>query len=111
MELKWKRNKWFLLLVVGLLLLMITIPTSSTANTETSMNSSYSSLSNNTEKRLLSMLKKMKGVGEVDVMITDVGILIIAEGGGNAIVVQEITGVVKALFDIDTHKIKVIEMK
>lgn len=37
------------------------------------------------------------------------GVVVIAEGGGNAVVVKNITEAVQALFDIDTHKIKVIK--
>lgn len=37
------------------------------------------------------------------------GVLVIAEGGDNAIVVRNITEAIQALFDIDTHKIKVIK--
>ena len=67
------------------------------------------------EMRLENMLSKMQGVGKVHVMITFreeeqvQGILVIAEGGGNAVVVRNITEVVQALFDVDSHKIKVIE--
>ncbi len=35
------------------------------------------------------------------------GIVVIAEGGGNAVVAKNITEAVQALFDVDTHKIKV----
>lgn len=37
------------------------------------------------------------------------GVLVIAQGGDNAVVVRNITEAVQALFDIDTHKIKVIK--
>ena len=37
------------------------------------------------------------------------GILVIAQGGDNALVVKNITEATQALFDIDTHKIKVIK--
>ena len=37
------------------------------------------------------------------------GVVVIAEGGDNAVVVRNITEAVQALFDIDTHKIKVIK--
>lgn len=35
------------------------------------------------------------------------GVVVVAQGGGNAIVVKHITEAVQALFSIDTHKIKV----
>ena len=37
------------------------------------------------------------------------GIIIIAQGGGDAVTVQNITEAVQALFEIDTHKIKVMK--
>ncbi|MDO4313274.1 MAG: stage III sporulation protein AG [Eubacteriales bacterium] len=37
------------------------------------------------------------------------GVIVIAEGGNNAVAVQNITEAVQALFEIDTHKIKVMK--
>lgn len=37
------------------------------------------------------------------------GVLVVAQGGDNAVVVRGITEAIQALFDIDTHKIKVIK--
>ena len=39
------------------------------------------------------------------------GILVIADGGGNAVVAKNLTEAVQALFGIEAHKIKVIEKK
>ena len=39
------------------------------------------------------------------------GVLIVAEGGDNPVVVQEIQEAVMALFGMDAHKIKVMKMK
>ena len=39
------------------------------------------------------------------------GVLVIAQGGGNALVKQEITEAVMALFGVEAHKIKVMRMK
>lgn len=38
------------------------------------------------------------------------GVVVIASGGDHAVVVQNITEAVQALFDIDTHKIKVMKL-
>lgn len=38
------------------------------------------------------------------------GVIVIAEGGGNPTTVQNITEAVLALFDVDTHKIKIMKM-
>ena len=37
------------------------------------------------------------------------GVLVIADGGDNAIVIENITEAVQALFRVDTHKIKVMK--
>ena len=37
------------------------------------------------------------------------GIAVVAQGGDNAVIVCNITEVVQALFDVDSHKIKVIK--
>ena len=37
------------------------------------------------------------------------GVLVIAEGGDNAVVIENITEAVQALFGVDTHKIKVMK--
>ncbi|MDO4296858.1 MAG: stage III sporulation protein AG [Lachnospiraceae bacterium] len=39
------------------------------------------------------------------------GVLVIAQGGGNTAVVQEITEAVMALFGVEAHKIKVMKME
>ena len=113
-----KKNAWMILLLVGVLLVVIAIPTKT--ETKKSTLSIYNdSESNETdmEKRLQNLLQQMQGVGEVHTMITYrddkqvEGIVIIADGGGDAVVVRNITDVVRALFDVDSHKIKVIEKK
>lgn len=39
------------------------------------------------------------------------GVIIVAEGGDDPVVIENITGAVKALFDVDMHKIKVMKRK
>lgn len=39
------------------------------------------------------------------------GVLVIAQGGNNAVVIENITEAVQALFGVDTHKIKVMKSK
>ena len=113
-----KKNTWMILLLVGILFVVIAIPT----KTETKKNSlpiyDDSELNGtDMEKRLQNLLQQMQGVGEVHTMITYredkqvEGIVIIADGGGDAVIVRNITEVVRALFDVDSHKIKVIEKK
>ena len=104
---KWNKNHLLVFLLIGILLMVIAIPTgenqiSDEENTEL-------------EKRLEAILEGMEGVGNVNVMITlqedDAveGVAIVAEGGDNAVTVRNITEVVQALFHVDSHKIKVIK--
>ena len=103
---KLNKNHLLIGLLVGVLLLVIAIPTG-----EVQMQTEYST---ELEQRLVTVLEGMEGVGNVKVMITSTndkkveGVAIVAEGGGYAVVVQNITEVVEALFDVETHKIKVI---
>lgn len=114
-----KKNQWLVLLLVGILLVVIAIPTKSNTEQETSWGISDENDANATEmeKRLESILGQMQGIGEVHVMITYQqetqveGIVVVAEGGDNGVTIQKITEVVQALFDVDAHKIKVIDSK
>lgn len=114
-----KKNQWLILLLVGILLVVIAIPTKSDTETDTSWGTTNDSDANATEmeKRLENILEQMQGVGEVHVMITYQdetqieGVVVVAENGKNAVIVQKITEIVQALFDVDAHKIKVIASK
>lgn len=104
---KFNKNNFLVLLIVGLLLVVMAIPTGGTK-----VETSYST---ETEKRLETILSEMNGVGEVHVMVTfqddDVveGVAVIADGGEDPVVVQNIIEVVQALFHVESHKIKVIK--
>lgn len=123
MENKWskflpKKNQWLVVLLIGILLLVIAMPTNKNAGATLGADFEVAGEEmTDLERRLESILGKMQGVGEVHVMMTFhedemvEGIVVIAEGGGSAVVVREITGVVQALFEVDSHKIKVIEKK
>ena len=113
-----KKNTWMILLLVGVLLVVIAIPTKTESKDNTlSIYNEDEFNETDTERRLQILLQQMQGVGEVHTMITYKddkqveGIVIIADGGGDAVVVRNITEVVRALFDVDSHKIKVIEKK
>ena len=103
---KWNKNHLLIGLLVGILLLIIAIPTGE-MKTKNDHNTDL-------EQRLVSILEGMEGVGKVKVMITFTndetveGVAIVAEGGGNSVVVCNITEVVEALFSVETHKMKVI---
>lgn len=106
-RLKLNKNNILILLLVGILLVVIAIPTS-----ENQCETEYGT---EIEIRLENILEKMEGVGEVKVMVTyqdndEVeGIAVIADGGGDSVIVKNITEVVQALFDVESHKIKVIK--
>ena len=113
-----KKNTWIILLLVGVLLVVIAIPTKTETKKDTLSIYDDSELNEtDMEKRLKNLLQQMEGVGEVHTMITYrddkqvEGIVIVVEGGGDAVVVRNITEVVRALFDVDSHKIKVIGKK
>lgn len=111
-----KKNQWLILLLVGILLVVIAIPTKS-GTEEKGIGDSKKWSATETEQRLENILSQMQGIGEVHVMITYrdenvvEGVVVVAEGGEQAVVVQKITEVVRALFDVDSHKIKVIDSK
>ena len=104
---KFNKNNLLIIIFAGILLLVIAIPTG-----KTTKEGIYET---DVEQRLEAILSEMEGVGETKVMITfrddDLveGIAVIAQGGGNSVVVQKITEVIQALFDIEPHKIKVIK--
>ena len=111
-----KKNQWLILLLLGILLVVIAIPTKSGTEEKGVVDSKEWSTSE-TEQRLENILSQMQGIGEVHVMITyrqenEVeGVVVVAEGGEQGVTVQKITEVVRALFDVDSHKIKVIDSK
>ena len=54
--------------------------------------------------------------GEMPYIVQEVfarpsGILVIAEGGSNAVTVQNIRQAVQALFGVEAHKIKIMKMR
>ena len=111
-----KKNQWIVVLLVGVLLVIIAIPTKTNTNSlaETKKQTREENVTD-IEKRLAAMLQNIPGVGKVDVMITFrddeqvEGILVLSEGAGDAVIVRNITDIVQALFDVEMHKIKVIE--
>ena len=111
-----KKNQWLILLLVGILRVVIAIPTKS-GTEEKSVGDLKEWSTSETEQRLENILSQMQGIGEVHVMITyrqenEVeGVVVVAEGGEQGVTVQKITEVVRALFDVDSHKIKVIDSK
>lgn len=122
--LKEKGNKYIVVALVGLLILVMCIPTG-----ELQMTQEESQVSEGTlEARLAHVLSEMEGVGKVEVMITTegvqdsvfgtktagekvCGVVVVAEGAGSATVNARISDAVKALFSIDVHKISIVKMR
>ena len=108
---KEQKNLLFIVLLIGILLVVVAIPTKDSSMRESTKEATE------VESRVEAVLEKMQGVGKVHVMITFQdggqrqveGIVIIAEGGDNPVVVRNISEVIQALFDVESHKIKVIK--
>jgi len=124
--LKEKGNKYIVFILVGLLILVLCIPTGTGKKQLTSEESEVTT--GDLEAQLERVLSAMEGVGEVKVMITteedtkDVfgtkssgtkvcGVVVVAQGAGSATVDARISEVVKALFSIDVHKISIVKMR
>jgi len=124
--LKEKGNKYLIFILVGILILVVLIPTNSTTIQET--NTKETAVQGELEGQLKRVLSAMEGVGNVEVMITTeasenslfstepttknvCGVVVVAEGAGNATVNARISEVVKALFSVDAHKISIVKMR
>ena len=176
---KWDKNQWTILILAGILLMVVAIPTGDNKKEEEQNVMSEPAESTKEkddyerkmEKKLKDTLSKIEGAGKVDVMITledsgesvvekdmeketsDLnetdtaggsrtekstrtthaavyseqnsektpfvekektpkvsGVLVVAEGGENTAVKQNISEAVMALFQIDVNRIKVVKM-
>lgn len=178
-EKKLKRSDWLILVLAGILILIIALPTDTKEKKQAEKSKENISKENNTmeaskdeiERKLEDILEKIDGAGDVKVMITyqdsgtqvvekdkntsensleesdstggvrstkeqqlqestvyeeaDAGntpfvskellpkvegILIVASGGGNQKVKQNISEAVLALFQVEAHRIKIVKM-
>lgn len=118
------KNQLLIILLVGVLIVVIALPTKKTEEKKTTSDWGIQEESDNStelEQRLESALQDVEGIGKVKVMITLTssenfaqkvsGIVVVTQNGDNAVVKQNITEAIQALFDVDTHKIKIMEMK
>lgn len=120
-----------MILLVGILLTVIALPTGSdrskglgsAGEEEESGLTEKEKLERNLEK----MLSNMEGVGQVQVLLTmeetkDLftgksksgqvqGVLIVAQGADNPVIVHNIQQSVMALFQVEAHKIRIMKMK
>ena len=153
---KWmKKENLGVLLLVGLLLLVIALPTKSNEeNTETEaedqetdQNLQDQDWQTKMEERLVEVLEQVQGVGKAEVFLTCegtqekvvekdetetvyerdsrgnqtpyvsseiypevTGVLVVAQGGDDPVVIQNIQEAVQVLFQVEAHKIKVMKM-
>jgi stage III sporulation protein AG len=116
---KFGRDKILIILLIGIIMLVISIPTSGTTSSVTSIGITDSSGGDESEieAKLKRCLSKVKDVGEADVIVTYesdgktvCGVIIVAKGGDNGTVVTQITEAVEALLGLPAHKIKVLKM-
>ncbi|MBR3811788.1 MAG: hypothetical protein IKJ16_05610 [Agathobacter sp.] len=122
--LKEKGNKYVVFVLIGLLILVLCIPTGTKEEASYEKEESTTSLQNQLEQ----VLSSMEGVGKVKVMITTQedtnssfgiedstgevsGVLVVAEGAGSPSVKERIKEAIKALFSIDVHKISIVKMR
>ncbi len=125
--LKEKGNKYIIIALLGLLLLVVIFPTD---GLDSSMSAEYTESveESDLEAQLERVLSSMEGVGDVEVMITlestqsslfgddsstgkVSGVVVVAQGAGDAVVETRISDAVKALFSVDAHKISIVKMK
>ena len=119
-----KKKQWFVILLIGLLLVVIALPTNGSLDSEQKTENQdtyeyYEEYEDATdeERHLEHVLSCVQNVGDVHVMITYKdnsqvrGIVVVAQGAGDENVVRNIVEVTQALFDVDSHKIKVIKSK
>lgn len=132
---KMKADKWFVILLAGILLLVICIPAKTNNKTlgtglnidgfngDTGKGNGLSAedagmvSEGSVEEQLKQLLEKIEGVGQVEVMITAnseynqiEGVVVVAEGADIPQVRQEIIETAQALFPIAAHKVKVCKM-
>lgn len=145
-----KKNTILILLIVGVLLIVIAIPTGTGSSkkendTVQSVAGTYD-YATEMEQELETLLSQINGAGKVQVLISwkgsseklvekdenetvyynssggeqapfirqelmpqAEGVVVIAEGGDNAVVAGQITEAIRALFGVDTHKIKIMK--
>lgn len=130
------------ILLAGIVILILSVPQNGTNRTREKQTTSYQSslqesgqlteleeYTNRRTKELETILERIEGVGEVNVMITCKkesktsswvqetqedqiqGVVVVASGAGTGDVDAKIIRSVQALFDIESHKISVMKME
>lgn len=116
---KLKRNDFIIILLVGVMILVVAIPTapkSSQQTFTTKTETAHLETTNTDEEKLKDALEQIEGVGKTQVMITRdkeenvMGVLIVTQGADNLVIKEQITEATSALFGIDLHKIVIVKM-
>lgn len=136
-------SQWSVLFLTGLLLLLLSLPTSD-KKTEGEEDAGFSKSDffqiegdaeekqsqerskTELEERLEQVLAQVFGVGKVDALVMTeekrmdsfsnvspqvTGVLVVAEGADNPVIVQNIKDACESLFQLEPHKIKIMKMK
>ena len=124
-----KKNDIIAIILLGVLLLVIVIPTGKSAQ-KTNDNSFFEEdeqcgREDEVEQKLKNILEKIDGVGQVMVMITldddgeyfssenkqkVEGVLVVTENGDDPVARDNISKAIQALFDVEVHKIRIAKM-
>lgn len=131
-----KKDNLLIIVLSGILLFIIVLPTKSKSDNDTVIKSTYDAdkmqlestydseeaetdYLTDMEERFTRLLLKVNGVGEVEVMLTlnsdeekpgIEGAVIVASGAGTGKVDEDIIAMAHALFGLNEDKIKVVKM-
>ena len=117
---KTKRDKIFIVILAGVLMMVIDMPTKSASSKAVTSGSIYSDSSGDYDqtlgKELEEMLGNIEGVGTVKVLLKTsderevTGVMVVCEGGDDKNLVAYITDAINGLLGVPVHKIKVMKM-
>jgi stage III sporulation protein AG len=115
---KLKRIDCIIFILLGVLILIVAVPTGSGSVKQTESTSESTGSSDSVQDQLAAILTRIEGVGKVRVMITFSdekqltveGVVIVAEGGDSPGVEERIREVVMSLFSVEAHKVIVVKM-
>jgi stage III sporulation protein AG len=114
------RTDCLIFILLGVLVLIIAVPTGSEEQKTVSEVDSGEEVEypDSVQEQLAAVLSKMEGVGQVRVMISFSdekqlqveGVVVVAEGGDSPQVETRIRDAVMSLFDVEAHKVIVVKM-
>ena len=117
---KTKRDKIFIVILAGVLMMVIAMPTKSSSSKAVTSGSIYSDSSGDYDqtlgKELEEMLGNIEGVGTVKVLLKTsderevTGVMVVCEGGDDKNLVAYITDAINGRLGVPVHKIKVMKM-